>query len=162
MKEILLVEDLDSDAELIQTALKVAGAANPVRRLINGEQAMAYLIQAEEAAAIGPPVPSILLLDLKLPGISGFEILERLRDRQAFAKMLRIVFSQFGDSNSIRRAYSLGAHSFLSKPVQSADLRGLFEMFPGYWTFDVSLKNIPTMPSDRPGDSAADDGRLTP
>ncbi len=161
MKEILLVEDLDSDAELIQTALKVAGVANPVRRLVNGEQAMAYLSQAEEAAAIGPSVPSILLLDLKLPGISGFEILERLRDRQAFARMLRIVFSQFGDSNSIRRAYSLGAHSFLSKPVQPADLRGLIEMFPGYWMFDVSLKNIPIAPPDGPSDSKGNDGRLT-
>src|SRR2546423_13706928 len=150
MKEILLVEDLDSDAELIQTALKVAGAANPVRRLVNGEQAIAYLSQVEETAAIGLPVPSILFLDLKLPGISGFEILERLRDRPALARMLRIVFSQFGDSNSIIRAYSLGAHSFLSKPVCAADLRGLIEMFPGYWLFGVSLKNMPIAPPDQP------------
>ncbi len=161
MKEILLVEDLDSDAELIQTALKVAGAANPVRRLHNGEQAIAYLSQVEETAAIGPPVPSILFLDLKLPGISGFEILERLRDRQALARMLRIVFSQFGDSNSIRRAYSLGAHSFLSKPVRAADLRGLIEMFPVYWMFDVSLKKTPIAPPDLPSDSKGNDGRIT-
>src|SRR5438132_5360202 len=122
MKEILLVEDSDIDAESVQRALKSVGVANPVRRLLNGAEALAHLNHAEKMSALTPAIPSVLLLDLKLPGMSGFEVLQRLRDRPAFAKTLRIVFSHLDDTNSIKRAYGLGAHSFLTKPVNETEL----------------------------------------
>lgn len=111
MKEILLVEDSDSDAESVHRALKSVGVANPVRRLLNGPEAMGHLTHAEKMCAITPAIPAVLLLDLKLPGMSGFEILERIQHRAAFSKMLRIVFSHLDDTNSIKRAYGLGAQS---------------------------------------------------
>ena len=151
MKEILLVEDTDRDAEILQAGLKLAGVANPIRRLVSGTDAMDYLSYVEAAAAIGPPLPSIILLDLQLPGVSGFEILEHLQ-RPSFAKTLRIVLSHFGDTESLKRAYSLGANSFLSKPPQQADLRELFTSFPGYWSFTVNPANRPTGTLIRPAD----------
>ena len=135
MREILLVEDTDTDAQAVTEALKRAGIANPVRRFFNGVEAMAHLNYIEEAAAIGPPPPSVLLLDLKLPGFSGFELLQRIRGRPVFAKTLRVVLSQLDDTHSIKRAYGLGADSFLIKPVTQSELRELVEMFPGYWSF---------------------------
>lgn len=109
MKEILLVEDSDQDAERVWPALRGFGVVNAVRRLHDGVQAMEYLLRAEAIAAVGPPLPSILLLDIRLPGMTGFEILEFLQNRPAFAAMLKIVLSQIGDTPSINRAYALGA-----------------------------------------------------
>ena len=135
MKEILLVEDTDADAELLQRTLRLVGIANPVRRMANGIEALDYLLDAEKTAAIGPALPSILLLDLKMPGMTGFEVLERIRGRSGLAKILRVVLSQLDDTKSIQRAYTLGADSFLIKPITEAELRGLIEGFPGYWSF---------------------------
>ena len=135
MKQILLVEDTDADAQLVERTLERVGVLNPVHRLRNGVEAVAYLDKAAATAAIAAPVPSILLLDLKMPLMTGFEVLEWLQGRAEFAKMLRIVLSQLDDNRSLQRAYTLGAHSFLIKPVVDADLRGVIEAFPGYWTF---------------------------
>jgi two-component system response regulator len=135
VREILLVEDTEADADAIRKALEDAGVLNPVRHISNGMAAMTYLNQADEAAAIGPPVPAILLLDIKLPGLNGFDILERIQNRPSFNKTLRIVLSQIDDLRSIKRGYALGAHSFLSKPLKQSDLSELIQAFPGYWSF---------------------------
>ena len=138
MKELLLVEDFDGDAELVLRALDRLQVANPVRHLRDGIQGFSYLSQVEQAAAIGPAVPSVLLLDLKLPGMSGFEILERIQKRPAFAGMLRVVLSNLEDTTSIKRAYSLGANSYLVKPVRESELGDMIKGFPGYWSFNTS------------------------
>ena len=141
MKEILLVEDSDADAALVQTALDSLSVANRVCRVNNGEEAMAYLKRAAEAAAIGPPAASVLLLDLVLPDMSGLRILEHMIGQPAFNKTLRIVLSNLSHMKTIQRAYSLGAHSFLIKPVQASDLLQLIETFPGYWSFTAKFEN---------------------
>ena len=143
MKEILLVEDSDADAEAAQYAPKSVGIANPLRRFVNGAEAMAHLNHAEKISAITPALPSVLLVDIKLPGMSGFEILEAIQHRPAFAKILRIVFSHLDDTNSIKRAYRSGAHSFLTKPVRQAELSELITAFPGYWSLLGNLEKVP-------------------
>jgi CheY-like chemotaxis protein len=138
MKEVLLVEDSDADAELVLRALNRLEVANPVRRLRDGLQALTYLTQVEQAAAIGPALPAVLLLDIKLPGMSGFEILERIQHRPAFSGVLRIVLSNLDDTKSIKQAYGFGANSYLVKPVREADLGEIIKAFPGYWSFKTS------------------------
>jgi CheY-like chemotaxis protein len=137
MKEILLVEDSPTDADFVQRSLKAVGVINPVRWICDGSEAMAYLQQVEVTAAIAPTIPSILFLDLKLPGRNGFEILQHLQNRPVFDKMLCVALSQLTDLRSIKRAYEYGAYSFLSKPIQLVDLRELIRAFPGYWAFGV-------------------------
>jgi len=134
MHEILLVEDSQSDASLVQRTLQAAGVCNPVRHILNGAEAIAYL----EAAVIAPgasnkPIPSILLLDLKLPDMTGFDILARIEGRSEFANMLRIVLSVLGDTASVRKAYASGAHSFLNKPILQEDIDELIKNFPRQW-----------------------------
>jgi CheY-like chemotaxis protein len=113
--------------------LALAWISNPVRRFNNGSEAMAYLSHAAVAAAIGPAVPSIILLDIKLPGNSGFEILKYIKTCPAFDKSLKIVLSQLDDTRSIKEAYALGANSFLTKPLKQSELADLIVTFPGYW-----------------------------
>jgi len=80
--------------------------------------------------------PSILLLDLKLPAVSGFEILSFLQGRPAFSELLKIVVSDLDDLESIRKAYGLGAHSFLTKPVHRSDLKELIRVYPAPWLLE--------------------------
>ena len=133
MKEILLVEDSDTDAQAVERALRALGVVNSIRRLRHGVEAMDYLVQAEQIAAVGPPLPSVLLLDVGLPGISGFQILNYLQTRPAFAAPLKLVISQIGDISSIKQAYALGAQSFLTKPINQTELRELITGFPSHW-----------------------------
>jgi CheY-like chemotaxis protein len=141
MKEILLVEDSDADAADVQRALDQLEIANPVRRLTTGEEALAYLDQAvEAAAAIGPPpFASIILIDLLLPGMSGLDLLEIIAGRRGFDRTLRIVLTRIRDVKTIQRAYFLGARSFLIKPVQRDDIQELAETYPGYWAFTAQM-----------------------
>ncbi|SRR5258706_3626537 len=145
MQEILLVEDTDSDAELTLRTLKVVGVANPVRRIPDGAEAMAYLTRLEKTSDVAAG-PSVLLLDVKLPGFTGFEILQRIKGRPALSKTLRVVLSQLDDTKSIKQAYAFGADSFLSKPVGELDLRELIRTFPGHWIVGNAARSLFSQP----------------
>jgi len=134
MKEILLIEDSESDAELLQRTLKQAGVTNPVRWLRTGEEALVYLKEVIQTDGTGAPVPSVLFIDLKLPGVSGFQILEAVRDLPLLAKALRVVISSLEDTRSIKMAYTAGAQTFVVKPAKLEDISELIHGFPGYWT----------------------------
>jgi CheY-like chemotaxis protein len=141
VKELLLVEDCDADAALVERALDVLSVANPVRHVRTAEEAIAYLNRAAAVADIGPKPASILLLDLVLPGVSGLKVLEHMLRRAVFSNALRIVLSNLTHLRTVERAYSLGAHFFLTKPVQPANLQEVIETFPGYWSFKAKIEN---------------------
>src|SRR3954469_16832304 len=128
MQEILLVEDVESDALLTERTLRKAGIRNPIRHVWDVAEALLYLATVEKGDKDSSP--AILLLDLKMPQRSGFDILSWMQGRQAFCDTLRIVLTQLDDLQSIRRAYSLGAHSFLTKPARATDLKELIRAFP--------------------------------
>jgi CheY-like chemotaxis protein len=149
MNGILLVEDTDSDAALIQRALKLAGIANPIHRISDGAETLGYLERSERNPS---DLPSILLLDLNLPRVDGIRILEWLQRRPAFSKMLRIVVSQLDSMQTIKDAYAAGAQSYLTKPLHQSEVNHLIISFPGYWLFsEKSGQSIPD--SSRPKQS---------
>ena len=130
-REILLVEDSDSDARLIQRTLLIAGVANRVRHIDNGTEAVVYLRDLIETP--GKVLPSVLFVDLKLPSMNGFGILSWLQQQDGFSKTLRVVLTELNYIANVRKAYALGAHSFLSKPIGQEDLHELITVFPDYW-----------------------------
>ena len=134
MREILIVEDSENDFRLLKRALQAAGVRNPISHASTGGQAVKWLEETVAAARKDfGPVLAILFLDLNLPDLSGFEILARITEEPTLAQTLRIVLSQMEDLDSIRRAYSMGAHSFLSKPATHADVKELIKGFPDHW-----------------------------
>jgi len=133
MREILLVEDSGDDALFLERLLKGAGVVNPIRHISDGSAALAFLQDRENSAPIAQSdIPAVLLLDLKLPGAAGFAILGYLQGAPALSDMLRVVVSDL-NLQDLRTVYSMGAHSFLPKPVKADDLKNLIVTYPEYW-----------------------------
>src|SRR5690242_7442928 len=113
-KPILLVEDSEEDAALLLRTLKRLGVANAVFALRSGEQAISYLkgegIFADRERF---PMPAVLLLDLKLTGINGFEVLKWLTTQPHLSALFVVVLSGHDEIGHIGRAYAHGARSFL-------------------------------------------------
>jgi CheY-like chemotaxis protein len=132
---ILLIEDNPSDAWLFQRALKKAGVTSRVERLSNGDDAVAYLqgqTPYDDRAAY--PLPGIVVLDLKLPRRSGFEVLEWVRSLPGSLRLLPIVvLSSSSMPSDVNRAYSLGANSYLTKPYGASEFTRLASAFRDYW-----------------------------
>src|SRR4051812_17011660 len=143
MHEIVLIEDSAADALLLQRTLQRAGVTNPIRRLCNGREALSYLYSVgTKANERLVSAPAVLLLDLKLPDVSGFDILAFVRHRKIFSKTLRVVLSQYSDLQSIKRAYAGGAHSFLSKAAGQQEIEELVKSFPEYWLLAPAINRI--------------------
>jgi CheY-like chemotaxis protein len=119
---ILQVEDDENDVFLLKHAFKRAGIAAPPTVVNDGTEALAYLRgEGRFSDRTKYPVPQLVLLDLKLPCLSGFEVLQWIRSQPVLATMVVIIFSSSPDPGDIQRAYRLGANSFVVKP---ADVKG--------------------------------------
>jgi CheY-like chemotaxis protein len=126
---VLLVEDDSNDALLLQRAFRRAGLMTLLHIVRNGEEAMAYLknegdFQDEQKH----PTPSLILLDLKLPGKSGLDVLQWMRKEgpEELRQLPVIILTSSRQTDDIDRAYDLGAHSYMAKPEGNFD--GLAEM----------------------------------
>ena len=132
--EILIIEDTESDAALLQRALRSAGVTNPIHVLSNGVDALAFLNSKQKAVEAGEPQLAAVFIDLKLPDKSGFDILKLMQGRPAFIETLRIVVSSINEMDHIRRSYSFGADSFIAKPMNKFDMQELIHSFPDHWS----------------------------
>ena len=116
---ILVVEDDENDFILVKRGLASAGILNPCHRCVTGEEAIAYL-SGEGRFAIRQnfPLPALILLDLKLPGKDGFEVLHWIRTKREFNSIRVVVTTVSNEIRNVNRAYQLGANSFLTKPFE--------------------------------------------
>jgi CheY-like chemotaxis protein len=123
LKNILLAEDSPDDVVLIKSAFKKSGFPDPIYVVSNGEQVLDYL---KGEGAYGDrkryPVPHILLLDLNMPRLNGFEVLTWIRGRQEWMCLPVIVLTTSFYGPEIKRAYDLGANSFITKPPDFSHL----------------------------------------
>ncbi|MGH9523342.1 MAG: response regulator [Terriglobales bacterium] len=135
VRAILLVEDDANDARLLKRAFDKIGLEVPVVRVEHGDDAVAYLRgenQYVDRALY--PMPSIVLLDLKLPRRSGFEVLQWVRGTESECRRLPIVVLSSSDEPSdINRSYEMGANSYLAKPHSTQEFVALAEAFRDYW-----------------------------
>ncbi len=133
-KLILIVEDFEDDAKLLQLLLAQCGIANPVRIALSAEEAINYLMGGPPYTnRLAYPLPEVVFLDLKLPGISGFDLLRWMKAQPDLKHTFVVVLSATGDLMSVQAAYSLGANTFLIKPCRVADLENLVICYPGFW-----------------------------
>ena len=133
-KQILIADDDATDAELLLRVLQKAGLTNPVATVTDGEETLAYLKgEGQFADREKFPLPSVLFLDLKMPRLNGLEVLECLTSQSLLADLLIIVLSGHGNPGDVSRAYQLGAHTFVVKPMHAEELGRLTKTFYKYW-----------------------------
>lgn len=134
LSTILLVEDDSDDAELIAYAFGKAAIANPLAAVADGDAAVDYVGGAAAYAdRMRHPLPGLILLDLKLPRRSGFEVLSFIRGQEATRHTPVVVLTSSNQQDDIRRAYELGANSYLVKPIGHDALIEMVRSLKAYW-----------------------------
>jgi CheY-like chemotaxis protein len=131
---ILHVEDDPNDAILFQHACVKAGVEFNLQSVNDGDEAMAYLRgTAPFSDRKRHPVPQMILLDLKMPSVNGFDLLTWLRNDAQFRNLPVIVLTSSNHDRDIKRAYDLGANSYLVKPVGFDALVDVARTIHTYW-----------------------------
>jgi CheY-like chemotaxis protein len=142
---ILVVEDEEDSVLLLESAFRKAHFSNPVHRVSHGALAIEYLSNAV-ARERTVPLPALVLLDLKLPLVSGIEVLKWIRSHPLLHSLIVIVFSSSTEPNDIAQAYRAGANSYLVKPTSLNTLTELASGLRSYWLRLNVPPNEPKLP----------------
>ena len=131
---ILLVEDNEDDAFFMSQALKDAGITNPLKHVEDGQAAIDYLSGTGKFSDREKnPLPMVVFLDLKMPMKSGHDVLAWIRAQPQFEKLVVIVLTSSNEERDLKRAYELGANSYVVKPPTAKQLLELAEAFKLWW-----------------------------
>lgn len=131
--DILLVEDNPDDVLLTIRALKKNGIANSVTVAADGVEAVDILFGADGAGGSGSRLPGLILLDLKLPKVSGLEVLERIRADERTRYVPVVVLTTSDEDRDIVESYKLGANSYVRKPLEFMEFIGAIQQLGMYW-----------------------------
>lgn len=128
-RPILLVEDNPVDVDLTLRAFARRKFANPVEVARDGEEALAWIARWEG----GEPLPLTILLDLKLPKVDGLEVLRRIKEHERFCTIPVVVLTSSSEDRDVEAAYSLGANSYIVKPVDFVKFLDVATQIELYW-----------------------------
>lgn len=139
-RPILLVEDNPTDEELTLRALKKGNIPNPVAVARDGVEALDYLLGRGTHAAAPPPLPPVVLLDLKLPKLNGLDVLKALRSEERTRLLPVVILSSSDEQRDLLASYELGANSYVRKPVDFGHFLEAARQLIVYW---LSLNQTP-------------------
>ena len=136
---ILLVDDSPEDRTATIRAFKRSGFDKPIYHCTDGDDALDYLYQRGSYANDAPTErPSLILLDLNLPGTDGREVLEQLKGDQTLRDIPVVVLTTSSDPRDVNASYRAGANSYIQKPMDRDGLYNAIRQLKDYW-FDVVL-----------------------
>ncbi len=131
---ILLVEDNPSDIELTRRALEKNQVRNQLIVAEDGKQALDYLFGAGNYSGRDiNQLPAIVLLDLKLPGIDGLEVLRRIRGQSVTHRQPVIILTSSNEDSDLQTGYDLGVNSYIRKPVDFSEFSQTISHLINYW-----------------------------
>jgi len=145
LRPILLVEDNPMDIDLTLQAFEEHQVANPVAICRDGEEAMRYIDAHQEPA--DPQLPLVVLLDLRLPKVDGTEVLRRVSQDDIWKRIPFVVLTTSREHPDVELAYSLGANSYIVKPVDFSAFMEVIKTIKAYWL----LTNEPPFPGSGDG-----------
>jgi len=131
---ILLVEDNRMDVELTLDAFREARLMNVVHVATNGTAALDYLLgRGAYADREAYPLPDLILLDLKLPGVDGFQVLREVKAAPILKRLPVVILTSSKEEGDRALSYDIGANSYLVKPVSFDGFLGVIQQIEGYW-----------------------------
>jgi CheY-like chemotaxis protein len=131
---VLYVEDSPEDFALLKLASRKCGTPFSLQHVADGEKAITYLSGNDTYGDRETyPFPDLVLLDLKMPRLDGFEVLEWIRDNPATKSLPVVVLAGSSFRADIRRALELGANSYAAKPGTFAELEALIDQIADVW-----------------------------
>ena len=131
--EILLVEDNDNDIELTLHALRSEKLGNKILVARDGEEALEFLRGIGAGAHNGSAPPKVILLDLKLPKVSGLEVLRAVKGDPVLKLIPVVVLTSSKEEQDMVESYRLGVNSYLQKPVDFDSFRAMVKELGLYW-----------------------------
>lgn len=156
---ILLVDDDANDRAMVTRAFRQNGVTAPIQWVSSGDEAILYLKGDEKYSDRSLfPYPSFIMSDLKMPGGDGFSVLEHLKNVPEWSIIPTLIFSGSADLDDIKKAYMLGAVSYLVKPIEFLELRSLLKLTYDYWReceipeVDVTGKRLKTASHGKVGE----------
>lgn len=136
---LLIAEDDNQDFAFIQHALEESRFSPEVHRVHDGVEAIDYLTgKGQYANRTVHRFPDVVLLDLKMPRMNGFELLEWLEQNPQHRVIPTIVMSSSATPSDIERAYQHGAHSYFVKPLRYEQFVEVFRTFAAYWGLAIT------------------------
>jgi CheY-like chemotaxis protein len=131
---ILVVEDSNEDFKILQRLMRRMEVQNPIYRCTDGDDVLDYLQHQGiyENIRIAPR-PSVILLDLNLPGTDGRDVLEKLKQSTSFREIPIVVFTTSSNPKDVELCYRKGANGYLIKPMNSEELQNIIRAFVNYW-----------------------------
>ena len=131
---ILLVEDNDDEVLLLRRALKLAGSTAPMTVVHDGLEAIDYLtLRGPYQDRTQHPLPHVMVVDLKLPRLSGLGLLKWLREQPGLRRLPVVILTSSSEERDVSSAYDMGANSYVLKPSGIASLQQVAEMIHRYW-----------------------------
>lgn len=132
--DLLLVEDNEDHAELILRTLDRLGSFIRTHHVADGEEAMDYLLhQGKYADPEDSPMPSLILLDLRLPRLDGMTVLKQIKESETLRLIPTVILTSSESENDIYNAYSNHVNSFLVKPMDGIRFSNLIREIEEYW-----------------------------
>jgi two-component system, response regulator len=128
--EILLIEDDDQDSELTIRAMHEYNIGNKIIRLIDGQEALDYFFSPKSKEN---EIPRLILLDIKLPGINGLEVLKSLKNSEDTRTIPVVILTSSTEEKDIQTCYHLGVNSYISKPVEFDNFVATMKTLGMYW-----------------------------
>ena len=130
LRSILIIEDNIDDAELTKLALKSINFVDEIFWISDSEKAVEYLDSLNLSDQM---LPAFILLDLKMPKLNGFDVLQKIREKPRTSLIPVIIFTSSNELSDIRKAYQYGANSFIQKPVVAEEFENIIQKTGLYW-----------------------------
>jgi CheY-like chemotaxis protein len=133
-KAILVADDSAEDAYILKRAFERAGMMVPIQFVKDGQELIDYLSGTEGFAdRKNHPMPRVVLLDLKMPKLNGFDVLRWLQKQPELRRLIVTVLSSSDESRDVNLAYDLGANSYVVKPDSLTGYTNIVEKLRDYW-----------------------------
>lgn len=140
---LLVAEDSDEDFATLQRIMRRMAVRNPIYRAVSGDEVLDYLyLEGEYNNRNIVLRPSVILLDLNLPGTDGRDVLEQIKQDNNFKGIPIVVFTTSSNPLDIEFCYQKGANGYLIKPMDSHELQKTVQAFVDYW-LEVNTPPIP-------------------